>query len=285
MEFIVAKCPNCGGELRLPDDQKQVKCMYCGFDVLVRESVNQTPVSVENLLKLGATAARTNNHQEAYDYFTRALEYDTANYLALLGKAIATIALMDSKNLRTTEIVEGIKAAVENSPTGERDRIKKQAVETISTSVMIRVLNSMGIIECLELAHSYEPQNPEIISSILVKIKNYASSLRSAIKMLEKTIAMSETSPSLSTFIDGDRNLLKSANKGLAICDSKWSDYVSKLRGINPNMAELFIDEAGNELELEKRNIASKVGGTGCLITISILILISTSTILFVLCL
>lgn len=32
MSFKPAKCPNCAGELQLPEDRDTVKYMYCGSD-------------------------------------------------------------------------------------------------------------------------------------------------------------------------------------------------------------------------------------------------------------
>lgn len=37
MKFIPAKCPSCGGELRVPEDMDVVKCMYCGSDVILHD--------------------------------------------------------------------------------------------------------------------------------------------------------------------------------------------------------------------------------------------------------
>jgi DNA-directed RNA polymerase subunit RPC12/RpoP len=39
MSFKAAKCPNCAGDIQVPDDRDTVKCMYCGSDIVVREAI------------------------------------------------------------------------------------------------------------------------------------------------------------------------------------------------------------------------------------------------------
>jgi tetratricopeptide (TPR) repeat protein len=87
MEFVSAKCPQCGGALQVPDDRDNVKCMYCGTDVLVREAINLVSGSANNFLALAKAAEEAGNHAEAYDYFTKILEVDPKNHDAWVGKA------------------------------------------------------------------------------------------------------------------------------------------------------------------------------------------------------
>lgn len=53
--FKAAICPSCGGALESPDNSANIKCMYCGVDVMVskdnqsaaggaKESMSATPV-------------------------------------------------------------------------------------------------------------------------------------------------------------------------------------------------------------------------------------------------
>jgi hypothetical protein len=90
MEFKPAHCPSCGGSLQVPDDRLTVNCMYCGASVIVREAIQAAAVaSIPNLLRLANTAAFSGNYHEAYNYFTRVLEYDSHNCEAWAGKAEA----------------------------------------------------------------------------------------------------------------------------------------------------------------------------------------------------
>ena len=89
MEFIAAKCPNCAGDLRVPDNLTKVLCMYCGFDVYVQTPPVATGPSIENLKALAFAAEEAGNAEEAYEYFKRVLEFEPDNFDALVGKAIA----------------------------------------------------------------------------------------------------------------------------------------------------------------------------------------------------
>lgn len=89
MDFVSAKCPQCGGALQVPEDRDSVKCMYCGTDVLVREAINLFSGDTNNFLVLAKAAEEAGNHVEAYAYFTKVLESDSKNSEAWAGKALS----------------------------------------------------------------------------------------------------------------------------------------------------------------------------------------------------
>jgi DNA-directed RNA polymerase subunit RPC12/RpoP len=66
MEFKPAKCPNCSGDLQLPDNMKKVKCMYCGTDIIVKEAIKLAVIQInpENILKLADVALESGNYEE-----------------------------------------------------------------------------------------------------------------------------------------------------------------------------------------------------------------------------
>jgi tetratricopeptide (TPR) repeat protein len=175
MEFVAAKCPNCAGELRLPEDMKRAKCMYCGFDVIVREAINAAGASVENWLKLASTAEETGNHAEAYKYFTQVLEYEPDNYIAQLGKGITAGYLSTPYKFRAEELIKGVESAIENAPESKKQEIKLQAAEKIcAVCKEFEVDNESDesnsqrriVIVCLNLAHEYAPENSQILTSL-----------------------------------------------------------------------------------------------------------------------
>ncbi len=67
MEFHAAKCPNCGGNLRLPNNRETAKCMYCEADIMVRDAIRAVGNRVDNLMKLASSASKAGNYREAYD--------------------------------------------------------------------------------------------------------------------------------------------------------------------------------------------------------------------------
>jgi tetratricopeptide (TPR) repeat protein len=91
MSFKPAKCPNCAGDLQVPEDRDTVKCMYCGSDIVVREAIKDAvgTVNIENLMMLAKNAEESKNPEEAYKYYSMVLEYDAKNIEAWIGKGNA----------------------------------------------------------------------------------------------------------------------------------------------------------------------------------------------------
>ncbi len=133
-------------------------------------------------MKLALAAEKADNHQEAYDYFTKILEYDPENYVALLGKAVAAGRLSASE-FRHSELIEGAKAAVQHAPDSKKDDLKIEIAETldsvcsdfrifrIQSDDEDSVFQRMRIVECLKFAHDYDPNNENLITSLYFENK------------------------------------------------------------------------------------------------------------------
>jgi tetratricopeptide (TPR) repeat protein len=108
INFIPAICPSCGGELRVPDSMGVVKCMYCGKDIIIQITQEETKLSVniKALLDLAKTAEELENYNEAEKYYTQALEYDSDNIYAWLGRGYC--AGMLSSPVTIHKIVEAL---------------------------------------------------------------------------------------------------------------------------------------------------------------------------------
>ncbi len=126
MAFKVAKCPNCGGDLQVPDEKNTVKCMYCGSDIIAREAIKAAAagVNIENLLSLAKAAFEAKNYQEAFDYYTKVLEVDAHNYEAWLSKGCSAGWLSTLSNLRMPEMITAFGKAIEYAPMDKKDEIK-----------------------------------------------------------------------------------------------------------------------------------------------------------------
>lgn len=109
IQFIAANCPNCGGELRVPENRAQVKCMYCGYDIIIHDP-NKISVEVKanttNLLSLASVAEESGNYEESFSYYSRILEEDPNNWNAWLGKAISAGMLSTIDNFRISEMAD-----------------------------------------------------------------------------------------------------------------------------------------------------------------------------------
>ena len=117
VEFIPANCPNCGGELRVPENRKVVKCMYCGHDVIIHDPTTlqvENKVNIETLLKLAKLAENGENYAEAYNYYTKVLEAEPENISALLGKGLSAGLMSSLNSLRYSEAQTLIQQVTQN---------------------------------------------------------------------------------------------------------------------------------------------------------------------------
>jgi len=91
MPFVDAKCPNCGGEIKLDDNTIKGFCLHCGSQLMVQETIQKFKIegdvsvqgiaSVDNLIKLlyrdiDNGKIRTEDFKERYK---RAIELDPDN--------------------------------------------------------------------------------------------------------------------------------------------------------------------------------------------------------------
>jgi len=92
MEFIAAKCPQCGADLQVPDNKDFVYCLYCGSNIKVRDAVLiKDNVNIENFIEIAYEAIKNRNFMEANEYLNRVHEIDINNVKAWWGKAGTSI--------------------------------------------------------------------------------------------------------------------------------------------------------------------------------------------------
>jgi tetratricopeptide (TPR) repeat protein len=111
--------------------------MYCGGSVIVREAIQAAAAAtIPNLLKLARAAAQSQNHQEAYQYYTRALELDAHNSEAWAGKAESVGSLSNQQVFRIPEMLNyfanSIEAASEQHKTTAKDRASRVICKIIT---------------------------------------------------------------------------------------------------------------------------------------------------------
>lgn len=128
MNFRAAICPRCGGDLQIPDyDRTAIKCTYCGGAVVVEDATRlAADKNVKNWLSLAETAMVGGNHEEAYGYYTRILEFDLGNWEAWLGKGEASGRLSSLAKFRLPEMLAAFRNAVNYGDEAGID-LRKQA--------------------------------------------------------------------------------------------------------------------------------------------------------------
>lgn len=132
MGFQAARCPECSGDLQVPDNRDFVKCMFCGRDIQVRQAILDGAAGrVANWMQLARAAADADNHGEAYRYFTKVLEVDPSNYEAWFGKAEAAGWDSNLKSGRFTELLSGVQRAVQLAPADIQQPVKERGASVI----------------------------------------------------------------------------------------------------------------------------------------------------------
>lgn len=118
VEFIAAVCPNCGGELRVPENLRVAKCIYCAYDVII-QNPNQYNVEVNinrnipRLLELARKFEAAQNFTESYNYYSQILEYEQENRSAWLGKARGASQQSNLQNSSLEESMSYINTAIQ----------------------------------------------------------------------------------------------------------------------------------------------------------------------------
>lgn len=90
MKLKAAECPNCGGELQLPEDKNKVTCMYCDTSIIVKEAINQKKKNIsedaDKLLSLINSSIESNDLEQSSKNINQLLELDPDNVHAWILK-------------------------------------------------------------------------------------------------------------------------------------------------------------------------------------------------------
>lgn len=113
MRLTRAKCPNCGADIRVNKEEEKTVCKYCKSEILVEDAIAKLKVVVEgevelkgvpkleSYLKLGDRAYKDGKFDEAYINYSKALELDTDNPIAILRQGISKV-LKEKEPLKMT---------------------------------------------------------------------------------------------------------------------------------------------------------------------------------------
>lgn len=167
MEFIAAKCPQCNSNLEVPDDKEIFECSFCGATIVVKD-IAALQKYISNWMRIATSAFKAGNKKEAYSYYNKILEVDSSNYHAWFGKALSCEVL--------GEKVSYFETAISFSPEDRKVKVSEKAANSIFISAA-ELYDSSGaegnfdlqneIINALETAHRFDPQNPAIIRKLI----------------------------------------------------------------------------------------------------------------------
>lgn len=140
-------CPQCGANLSLDDSRDFGFCQFCGTKVMLHETVevkHTGSVKIDNsdqernFLQLANSSFNSLNFEEAYMYYTRTLELNANNVLAVYMKGICAVYNSDPQAIRTNEYVQAIKQATSmavSAGNGSSDQLIK-GIEDQSSAMM-----------------------------------------------------------------------------------------------------------------------------------------------------
>jgi len=193
MQLITAKCPDCGSDLKIPDESQNVTCEYCGANILVTDVLGSDAI-MRNCMTLAYAAMQGKNDKDAYDNFNEALEQNSANYSAWYGKAICAGMLSTILDVRFNEMVVLFENAFKNVQAEKLPKVKcssaaeifkaavKQKSKIYTAEQLIKRIKSKSqkalktgyigantakakeeINNALIKAHEYDPSNNDVI--------------------------------------------------------------------------------------------------------------------------
>lgn len=113
MRLTSAKCPNCGADIKVNKAEEKTVCEYCKSEILVEDAIAKLKVVVEgevelkgvpkleSYLKLGDRAYKDGEFDEAYINYSKALELDPDNAIAILRQGLSKV-LKEKEPLKMT---------------------------------------------------------------------------------------------------------------------------------------------------------------------------------------
>lgn len=113
MRLTSAKCPNCGADIKVNKAEEKAVCECCKSEILVEDAIAKLKVvvegevelkgvpKIESYLKLGDRAYKDGKFDEAYINYSKALELDSDNAIAILRQGLSKV-LKEKEPLKMT---------------------------------------------------------------------------------------------------------------------------------------------------------------------------------------
>lgn len=143
MTFVAARCPQCGGDLQLDNEKDTGFCMHCGSKILIKDAINAVRIDnshmIDTWMQMGDLASEAENLSEAYEYYTKVVEVQPNNWIAIYKKAKAAGWQSTLANLRLKEALVGFGQSYSLAPDREKDDLADQIeteVEKLSCAVI-----------------------------------------------------------------------------------------------------------------------------------------------------
>lgn len=113
------KCPQCGGEVNLDDNQEYGFCKYCGvkvqntnFKIVKGEVTIKGNPTANNYMKLAERDYDDENYKEALEKYNKVLEIEPDNWEAVYKRGVCITKTTNLASFRMDDIVKGSKNAL-----------------------------------------------------------------------------------------------------------------------------------------------------------------------------
>lgn len=112
MKIVPAKCPNCGANINVDEEQETTKCEYCGDAILIDRAIQKYQIEIkvsnipdlDNYLTLGERSYQDEDYNNAFEYYNKAITLDPNNYLVILRLGLTKGLISNYDNLSLQQI-------------------------------------------------------------------------------------------------------------------------------------------------------------------------------------
>lgn len=114
MELKNAKCPNCGGQLKLNPNLEKGMCIYCGTEIVVAEAIQKFTGEISGIATTKSSMLHAFHQLEDGDYdgamraFKHVIETEPTNAEAYYGMFKCSLVVADYYKRRNSEMKRAI---------------------------------------------------------------------------------------------------------------------------------------------------------------------------------
>ncbi len=235
MKIVPAKCPNCGANIDVDEEQETTKCEYCGDAILIDRAIEKYKIEVKvtnlpdlnNLLVLGERAYTGQDYSNAYEYYKKAIMLDPYNYIVVLRLALS-------------------KAFIDNYDDIDLSLLETKIIDSIEISLGDKEKYKRIVSESLECVKHLEKESIRYYESNILN-KSAASWLNNRcieiLKLLEKLLFTAEE-------IDNNDEQKRSVQKNII----EFTEFVIKPKVYETNYVKRNGKRSKNSLKLKRNN-------------------------------
>ena len=244
------KCPQCGGDVELDDNQEYGFCKYCGtkvqntnFKIIKGEVKIAGNPTVENYMKLGERYYGEGDYENALEYYNKALELEADNWKAVFKRGICLTRLKSENTFNKKYIITGTDSALKIISDSKKLLKKVNEIELDMAYEISNIASNEYNKANRRVNNSFDSNNEKELDEILV-VNNYAeqliyqideregNELEDILKTKRKEILLVVYGTTLHCCYDIIRN---KPIENYCEYRQSYSETADKIKAINPN--------------------------------------------------